>query len=320
MTNRNWNKVAVLMGGIGQERQVSLQSGKCVTDALQQAGVNVIASDIGPDDMSILDDKSIDVFFIALHGKFGEDGQLQKILEDKSLVFTGSGSAASRIAFDKIASKRAFESANVRTAPMIEVTGGTDLAALAGQIAALGGKYVVKPVRQGSSVGVSILDDAKSAAAAAKQCLADYGDCMVEKFIKGRELTVGVLCGKSLPVIEIRSKAAFYDYHAKYITDSTEYLFDTISDAKIIAELGNQALAAFDAVGCRDFSRIDFILSDDGVPYALEVNNIPGFTTHSLLPKAAAKTGIPMGELCIKIIDASVKRNQSRPKQSLAAG
>ena len=119
-------------------------------------------------------------------------------------------------------------------------------------------------MRQGSSVGVSILDDAEAAAKAAKQCFADYGDCMIEKFIAGRELTIGVLCGKALPVIEIRSKAAFYDYHAKYIADTTEYLFDTIDDAATIERLGKAAMAAFDAVGCRDFSRIDFILADDG--------------------------------------------------------
>jgi D-alanine-D-alanine ligase len=296
------------MGGIGQEREVSLQSGTCVTDALKQAGIDVVAADITPDDMAVLDDKSIDVFFIALHGKFGEDGQLQQILEDKSLVYTGSGPAASRTAFDKIASKRAFESAGVKTAPMIEITPKTDFSKLAGDIRKLGKKYVVKPVRQGSSVGVSILDDAEAAAKTAKQCFADYGDCMIEKFIAGRELTVGVLCGKALPVIEIRSKAAFYDYHAKYIADSTEYLFDTIDDAATIERLAKAAILTFDAVGCRDFSRIDFILTDDGEAYALEVNTIPGFTTHSLLPKAAAKTGIAMSDLCIKIIDAAAKR------------
>jgi D-alanine-D-alanine ligase len=308
LANRSWNKVAVLMGGIGQERQVSLQSGKCVTDALQQAGIDVVPADIGPDDMAVLDDKSIDVFFIALHGKFGEDGQLQQILEDKSLAYTGSGPAASRTAFDKIASKRAFESAGVRTAPMIEVTEATDFGRLAGEIKKLGDKYVIKPVRQGSSVGVTILDNAKAAAKTAKQCLADYGDCMIENFIAGRELTVGVLCGQALPVIEIRSKAAFYDYHAKYIADSTEYLFDTIDDSAIIDQLNKAAVAAFDAVGCRDFSRVDFILGEDGLAYALEINNIPGFTTHSLLPKAAAKTGVGMSDLCIKIIDAAAKR------------
>jgi D-alanine-D-alanine ligase len=308
MLKRSWKKVAVLMGGIGQEREVSIQSGACVTDALRQAGVDAVAADITPADMAVLDDKSIDIFFIALHGKFGEDGQLQQILEDTSLVYTGSGPLASRTAFDKIASKRAFESAGVTTAPMIEITPTTDFAKLAGEIRTLGKKYVVKPVRQGSSVGVSILEDAEAAAKAAQQCLADYGDCMIEKFITGRELTIGVLCGSALPVIEIRSKAAFYDYHAKYLADTTEYLFDTIDDAAMIGRLAKAAIAAFNAVGCRDFSRIDFILADDGQAYALEVNNIPGFTTHSLLPKAAAKTGIAMSDLCIKIIDAAAKR------------
>jgi D-alanine-D-alanine ligase len=309
MTNRNWNKVAVLMGGVGAEREVSLQSGKCVTDALLKAGVNVVAADIQPHDMAVLSDESIDVFFIALHGKFGEDGQLQQILEDKSLVYTGSGPAASRTAFDKIASKRAFESAGLETAPMIEVAADTDFEKLAGQIKTLGSKYVVKPVRQGSSVGVSILENAQVAAKAAKNCLADYGDCMIEKFITGRELTVGVLCGRALPLIEIRSKAAFYDYNAKYIADTTEYLFDTIDDAAAAERLNKAAVRAFDAVGCRDFSRIDFILGDDGVPYVLEVNTIPGFTTHSLLPKAAAKIGVKMSDLCMLIIDAAANKS-----------
>jgi D-alanine-D-alanine ligase len=300
------------MGGIGAEREVSLQSGKCVADSLRQADVDVIAADIAPHDMTVLDDKAIDVFFIALHGKFGEDGQLQQILEDKSLIYTGSGPKASRTAFDKIASKQAFESAGVKTPPMIEVTAETDLAKLIKQIKTLGGKYVVKPVRQGSSVGVSILDDAETTADAATQCLKDYSDCMVEQFIAGREMTVGVLCGRALPAIEIRSKAAFYDYHAKYIADSTEYLFDTIADSTVVERMNKAALAAFNAVGCRDFSRIDFILSDDGVPYALEVNTIPGFTSHSLLPKAAAKLGIKMSDLCIKIIDAAITRKPDR--------
>jgi D-alanine-D-alanine ligase len=309
MVKRSWNKVAVLMGGIGQEREVSLQSGKCVTDALQQAGIDVVPADIRPDDMLVLDDKSIDVFFIALHGHFGEDGRLQQILEDKSLIYTGSGPESSSTAFDKIATKQAFESAGVDTPPMLEVTPETNFAKLAAQIRTLGKKYVVKPVRQGSSVGVSILDDAETAAKTAKKCLASFGDCMVEKFIAGMELTISVLCGNALPVIEIRSKAAFYDYHAKYIAETTEYLFDTIGDAAMVERLNKAALAAFNSVGCRDFSRIDFILTDDGTPYTLEVNTIPGFTTHSLLPKAAAKAGIGMSDLCIKIIDAAFNKS-----------
>jgi D-alanine-D-alanine ligase len=307
---RQWNKVAVLMGGIGEERAVSLVSGKCILDALVGAGVNAVGSDITPGDMSILDDKSIDVFFLALHGKFGEDGELQSLMESRGLAFTGSGSTASRTGFDKIASKRAFESAGILTAPIIEITAGTDWAAMPGQIRKLGSKWVVKPVRQGSSVGVTIVSDAGKAVEDARKCLAQFGDCMIEEFIAGREITVGVVCGKALPIIEIRSKAAFYDYQAKYVSDDTEYLFDTVADSALVKHIEQDAAAAFNAVGCRDFSRIDFIIGTDSKPYALEVNTIPGFTTHSLLPKAAAKTGLSMAQLCIKIIDEAAGRKK----------
>ena len=300
-----WNKAAVLMGGVGEERPVSLQSGKCVSEALSSAGHNVLRADITPEDMSMLDDKSIDVYFLALHGKFGEDGQLQQIMEDKKLVYTGSGPAASRTAFDKVASKRAFEAAGVSSAPMIEITSHTDFSKLADEVCAIGSKWVVKPVRQGSSVGVSILDDAETVALKAKECFSQFGDCMIEKFISGRELTVGILCGRALPIIEIRSQAKFYDYHAKYVDDTTQYLFDTRTDKAAIQKISDAPVACFESVGCRDMSRVDFILTEDGEPYALEINTIPGFTTHSLLPKAAARIGLSMNELCVRIIDAA---------------
>jgi D-alanine-D-alanine ligase len=130
----------------------------------------------------------------------------------------------------------------------------------------------------------------------------EFGDCMVESFIVGREVTVGVLGRQTLPIIEIRSKTGFYDYQAKYIDDRTEYLFDTIEDERVRARIAEATMACFDALGCRDFSRVDFIVAEDGTPYALEANTIPGFTTHSLLPKAAAKAGIPMSELCVRIV------------------
>jgi len=300
-------KIAVLMGGIGEERPVSLNSGKSVCEAIKQAGFDVVGADITPEDMSILDDKSIDVYFLALHGKFGEDGELQQIMEDKGLVYTGSGPKASATAFDKVASKRAFESAGVKTAAMIEINIATDFGTLAGNLRAMGKKWVVKPVRQGSSVGVSIIDDAETAALKAKECFGQFGDCMVEEFIPGRELTVGILCGRALPIIEIRAKAKFYDYQAKYIDDSTEYLFDTITDRGTIAKISEAAVACFNSMRCRDFSRVDFILTDDGTAYALEINTIPGFTNHSLLPKAAAKIGLSMSELCMRIIEAASK-------------
>jgi len=299
------SKIAVLMGGIGEERDISIQSGTCVAEALKQAGFNVITSDISPDKMDILEDAGIDVFFIALHGKFGEDGQLQQILEDKSLLYTGSGATASKLAFDKMAGKKAFVEAGVPTPPAIEFDTNTNTHVLEKQLRRFADKYVVKPIRQGSSVGVSIASESHRAINAAQKTLSEFGDCMIEEFIAGREITVGIVQRQALPIIEIKSKTGFYNYQAKYIDERTEFLFDTIDDAALADKIAAAALDCFDTLGCRHFGRADFILSDDGIPYVLEVNTIPGFTTHSLLPMAAAKTGLSMSGLCTKIIEAA---------------
>ena len=305
-------RVAVLRGGVGRECQVSLESGRCVAEAMQRAGLDVVASDIRPDDMQVLDRKDIDVFFLALHGEFGEDGQLQRIFEDRGLVYTGSGPEASQLAFDKMASKRRFVDAGVSVPAVVEFTRDMGPAQLDGQLKGLGERFVVKPIRQGSSVGVHVVDSRREAVAFAQQVLGEFGDCMVESFIQGRELTVGVLGRQALPIIEIRSKTGFYDYHAKYVDDRTEYLFDTIEDRDIQARVQRAALACFDALGCRDFARVDFILSGDGTPYALEVNTIPGFTTHSLLPKAAAKIGLSMSDLCVRIVRTALAQRKKK--------
>ncbi len=307
-------KVAVLRGGVGRERQVSLESGRCVAEAMQQAGLDVVTSDIRPDDMQVLDRTDIDVFFLALHGEFGEDGQLQRIFEDRGLVYTGSGPEASRLAFDKMASKRLFARAGVDVPAVVEFTRDMKPAELETRLKGLGDRFVVKPIRQGSSVGVSVVDSRTEAVAAAEQVLGEFGDCMVESFIPGRELTVGVLGRQVLPIIEIRSKTGFYDYQAKYVDDRTQYLFDTIEDRAVQARIQGAALACFDALGCRDFARVDFILSGDGTPYALEVNTIPGFTSHSLLPKAAARVGLSMSELCVRIVRTTLAQHQGRRK------
>ncbi|MHC4641446.1 MAG: D-alanine--D-alanine ligase family protein [Planctomycetota bacterium] len=298
-------KVAVLMGGIGGERDVSIQSGTCVAEALKKAGLEVVTADISPDNMDILEDSSIDIFFIALHGKFGEDGQLQQILEDKSLLYTGSGPAASKLAFDKIESKKAFVKAGVVTPKSITFDEKTSTEQLETELSQFGDRLVVKPVRQGSTIGVTIADNPKSALADAHRCLDDFGDCMIEEYTAGREITVGILQGRALPIIEIKSKTGFYDYEAKYIDTQTEFLFDTIEEPALVDKISSAAIDCFDALGCRHFARADFILADDGTPYVLEVNTIPGFTTHSLLPMAAAKTGLSMSELCTKIIEAA---------------
>ncbi|MEE9370433.1 MAG: D-alanine--D-alanine ligase [Sedimentisphaerales bacterium] len=305
-------KVVVLMGGIGEERDISIQSGSCVAKALSEAGINAVTSNIGPDNLDILEDDSIDVFFIALHGRFGEDGQLQQILEDKSLIYTGSGPEASKLAFDKLASKERFVNAGITTPRVIPFDGQPGAAELEKQLLQLSERFVIKPVRQGSTIGVTIADDTESALEAAQQCLSKFGDCIIEEFIPGKEITIGILRNQALPIIEIKSKTGFYDYQAKYIDEQTEYLFDTI-DPIVAAKIQADALSCFNVLGLRHFARVDFRLSDDGIGYALEVNTIPGLTTHSLLPKAAEKAGISMSQLCLKIVKAALENKNNKP-------
>ncbi len=300
-------KVAVLMGGIGAERNISLQSGANMAAAIREAGFETVEYDITRDDMRILDDGTIDVFFLALHGEFGEDGQLQEILEKKNLCYTGCDSRASRLAFDKIASKEIFEQAGVTVPRHICLSAQTSAEGLVGRLGKIGEKFVVKPIRQGSSVGVAIVAGYEEAAAAAVKIFGEFGDCMIEQFIEGREVTVGILSGKALAIIEIRSKQEFYDYHAKYLDDATEFLFDTVTDEKTVIEINRSAITCFDSLGCRHFGRVDMILSDSGEPYVLEINTLPGLTTHSLLPKAAARAGLSNSQLCTAIIEAALE-------------
>ena len=292
------------MGGIGREREVSIQSGANAVGALTQAGYHALAWDVGLDRLEVLDDVSTDVFFLALHGAFGEDGQLQEILEKKGCTYTASGPQACRLSFDKVATKQRFLEVGVETPRFLEFTRQTTPAHLKEALDAMGPRVVVKPIRQGSSVGVSILDSSAQVLATCQQTLAEFGDCMVEQFIAGREVTVGVLLGRPLPVIEIRPVKGFYDYHAKYVDDHTQYLFGTLPSATE-QSLQVQALQAINALGLRHLGRIDFILDADGLAFALEANAIPGMTSHSLLPKAAAQIGLSMPDLCSQVVEAA---------------
>jgi len=300
-------KVAVLAGGIGPERSISIKSGKAVAEALRQAGFDVVLSDITPDDMGILDDDGIDVFFVALHGEFGEDGRIQQILEDKSLCYTGSGPAACRLAFDKMASKAAFAEAGVAVPAALDFGGKTGIGTLKEKLSRLGRRFVVKPIRQGSSVGLHIAGDIEQALAGASRCLSEFGDCMIEQLIDGTDITVGVLSGKALPVIELKTRKGFYDFDAKYTDEQTQFLFDTVKEPQIIEHINTSALSCFGALGCRHFARVDFRVTDDGRAFALEVNAIPGFTARSDLPKAAARLGLSMSQLCKDIVEAALK-------------
>ncbi|MGE0481592.1 MAG: D-alanine--D-alanine ligase, partial [Phycisphaerae bacterium] len=287
-------RVTVLSGGPSDERAVSLASGAAIAAALRRRGHAVFESDIGPAQLEGLDSPA-DVVFPALHGTFGEDGTLQHILESRRIAFVGSGSTASALAMDKVASKARVMPLGVNTPPFLVVTRGTLAAgrdtaarhhavrdALTG--AGLAAPLVVKPVDSGSSVGTAIVRNADRVPGAVVEVVERFGRALVERFIEGDELTVGLLDGAPLPPICIRPKRAFYNYEAKYEADDTEYLFDAGHDAALLQQVQSQSRAIFLAFGCRHLARIDWMVDRAGRPWFLVVNSLPGFTSHSLVP------------------------------------
>lgn len=305
--------VAVLAGGIGEERQISLQSGRMVYRALEGTGLQVQLVDINPNDLSVLDHPDIDIFFLILHGQFGEDGQLQAILEEKDRPYTGSDSASSRLAFDKRAAKERFNELGIPTAPAVYIDSNRVNPSLVDKINRWQtNRFVIKPLRQGSSVGIRIARTPQEVLEFVHECFDRFGECMIERFIEGREITVGIVDDQALPILEIRPKQAFYDFRAKYGDDRTEFLFDTFSDYHQVELFQKTALDSFRALGCRHFGRVDMIVDSNGRPWVLEVNTLPGFTSHSLLPMAAGRVGMNPTQLCLKILDSAWRDFQRR--------
>ena len=299
-------KIAVLMGGPGFERDVSLATARGVSKALRSLGAEVVEVDVHDENFGL--PKDVDLAFITIHGTFGEDGQLQKILEERGVPYTGDGVEASRAAFDKILSKEKFREHNVVTPEweVIEV----------GQRPTISLPLVVKPSRQGSTVGVVIVKSASELDAA----LAEAGkyDCklLIEKFVSGRELTIGVLGDQALPILEIIPKGGFYDFNNKYpflnpqAGGGAEHVCPAKIDPKKTKQIQEQALRAFRALGLIVYGRVDVLLSDSGEPFVLEVNNIPGMTEASLLPEGAAAAGISYVDLCARIVALSRGRTE----------
>jgi len=304
--------ITVLAGGPGAEREVSLNSGRAVRDALCRLGHQVELSDIGPTDLSALD-RPADFVFIALHGEFGEDGALQAELDARGLRYSGSGAAASRLAMNKAESKKGFEHAGLPTPPF-ELVSPLELKDLAKRIKP---PVVVKPVSSGSSVDTSIARTPEALEEAANVVVAKYGCALVEKYVAGPELTVGILGDEALPVCEIRTSREFYDYQAKYVDDNTQYLFDLDLPSDLLEGVQRYSLAAHRALGCRAFSRVDCMIDAASLtPYFLEVNTIPGFTSHSLLPKAAARIGLTFDRLCQRIVELSMPNRRVADEKS----
>jgi D-alanine-D-alanine ligase len=280
------------MGGISAEREVSLVSGAAIARALVAKGYDVLEVDVTRPDFPV--PPGIDLAFIALHGTYGEDGQVQAYLHEQGVAFTGADEASSRIAFDKILSKQCFEKSGI-TSARYEVL-------RRGQPRTLPLPVVVKPPRQGSSIGLSKVmreEDWEPAMAAAA---AFDEEILVEAFIPGRELTVGIVGKKVLPVIEICAPGGHYDYHAKYTRGATEYICPAEIDEETARRCQQIAWRTFCALGARGLGRVDLRLSSEGDPFVLELNTIPGFTETSLLPKAARAVGIGFEELCGLIV------------------
>ncbi len=293
-------KVTVLYGGPSAEREVSLISGGAVIEALKSMGHDVFASDISPTDLSGLD-HPCDVIFPVLHGAFGESGELQEILEQRGLPFVGSSSAASRIGMNKIESKCAWHQAGLPTPPW-EVL---NRAAPAPTIPA---PCVVKPIDSGSSIDVRICHTQLDADLACDELLERHPEAMVESFIDGPELTVGVLEEQPLDPIRIVTEHEFFDYDAKYRDGKTRHLFDLGVSERVAQRARDLAREANRVIGCRDLARVDIMLDRTLEPHILEINTLPGFTPRSLLPEAAAHRGISFGPL----VDRLVRRAYAR--------
>lgn len=296
--------VTVLYGGPSAEREVSLVSGKAVIEGLRSMGHEVFGSDVSPADLSGLD-RPADVIFPVLHGQFGESGELQEILEQRGLPFVGSGSRASRLGMNKVETKRAWERAGLPTPPYQVLTNESP------KLKSITAPCAVKAFDSGSSIDVFICKTDDAAREAIAAVLKKHGRVLVERFIKGPELTVGLLEERPLAPIRIVPKREFFDYEAKYKANDTEHRFELGIPAELVERCRDLARKANEVVGARDLARVD-IMIDEGTnsPYLLEINTLPGFTPKSLLPEAAKHGGIDFGPL----VDRLVRRAQQRHK------
>jgi D-alanine-D-alanine ligase len=296
----NFGKVAVLLGGKSAEREVSLKSGGMVLAALRKKGVDAHPFDPKERDVQDLVKERFARVFIALHGRFGEDGTLQGVLEWLGIPYTGSGVLASALAMDKVRTKRLWAADGLPTAPYEVLTGETNLGAVAKR---LGTPMFVKPASEGSSVGMTKVKKAQDLEEAYALAVNYDPVVIAEKFIDGAELTVGIVGERVLPIIRIETPREFYDYEAKYIANDTRYLIPCGLSDKKEKELQALSLKAFRALGCRGWGRVDLMLDKRGRPFLLEVNTSPGMTDHSLVPMGARAVGISYEDLCVKVLE-----------------
>ena len=298
----NFGKVAVLLGGKSAERAVSLKSGGMVLNALRSRGVDALAFDPAERGLDALIGERFERAFIALHGRFGEDGTVQGVLEWLGIPYTGSGVLASALAMDKLRTKLLWHAEGLPTPPYAVLTKDSDLRAVARK---LGVPLMVKPASEGSSIGMSKVRSAARLDEAYALAVNYDRVVIAEKFIDGTELTAGILGDQVLPLIKIETPRDFYDYEAKYIADDTRYIVPCGLSAARERDMQALCLKAFRALGCRGWGRVDLMLNRQGRAFLLEVNTVPGMTDHSLVPKAARAVGMSYEDLCLRILEAA---------------
>jgi len=302
MSPADFGRVAVLLGGKSAEREVSLKSGTMVLGALRARGVDAHPFDPAERGLDDLIAGRYDRVFIALHGRFGEDGTVQGVLEWLGIPYTGSGVLASALAMDKLRAKLLWQARGLPTPPYEILRADADLAAVA---ARLGLPLMVKPVCEGSSLGMTKVREANALDEAYALAVNYDRVVMAEKFVEGPELTVGILGDEVLPIIKLETPRDFYDYEAKYIADDTRYILPCGLPAARERALQALSREAFAALGCRGWGRVDLMLDAAGEPQLLEVNTAPGMTDHSLVPMAARAVGLSYEELCLRILEAA---------------
>ncbi len=307
-------RIGVLMGGSSSESKISLKSGHAIYEALKNYGCQVkdlVLTSQNEDELfGLIEKNDIEIVFLALHGRFGEDGSVQALLEKMGVVYTGSGIEASQRAINKAVSQEIFQK-NQITVPsfiVLRKDRGKEIEKFINERQKF--PVVVKPTCEGSSIGVGLVNQKSDLASAIEHAFQFDPEIIIEDYISGRELTVGILGQQALPVIEIRAKNKFFDFSAKYESGTTEYIVPAPMPESVSRKVQESGLRAYQSLGCRDLSRVDIMLSEEQIPYVLEINTIPGFTATSLLPKAARAVGIDFSELCLKILELAYGRKK----------
>ena len=302
--NKNYGKILVLMGGWSNEREISLISGKSVFNSLVASGLNVINLDLNRDNLGKIKELNPDRVFIVLHGKGGEDGEIQLYLENLGIPYTGSGSESSKVCMNKRITKKILLENNIRTPNYMKISDSTNIDYIENSFHY---PFVVKPSSEGSSIGVYIVEDSMSCKEAINENIKISDDVIIEEYISGKEYTVGIVDNNALPAIKLVPPGKFYDFEAKYNSKETKYICPSGLDQNTEKEIKRLSLKCFNLLNCSGWGRVDLIIDKENNPWVIELNTVPGMTEHSLVPMAANFRNINFNELVLKILNTSFK-------------